>query len=171
MPGIPVTDTAGRLLRQADCPDDIHSEVFIRIATEVPLGQQEKSPGGIKSPTVLGVIGIEILKPEMHKSPCKLDQPLVEGIVGMFPPLPEPELFEHVVGLVVAAPVEAGEISSQAGSLEVSTGPRVQRVQELRDAIRLESVLHLFGMIGIHHAMITPRDAGCNRGIRRRRRP
>jgi hypothetical protein len=87
------------------------------------------------------MIRMEKLEPQVNIASSKLDQSLVKRIVGVESPLSEPELFQDIMGLVVESSVETGQIPAKAGGLEVLTadvpGIRLQRMQELRDALGL----------------------------------
>lgn len=80
----------------------------------------------------------------MDKASGKLDQSLVKRMVGVVSPLSEPKLFQDIVGLVVEPSIETGQIPAEAGDLEVLTADvpriRLQRMQELRDALGLRKI-------------------------------
>jgi len=115
--------------------------VILRIAAEIGLCQQEESPGGSQASAMFRMIEMEKLESEVNKASGKLDKSLVKRIVGVESPLTEPELFQDIVSLVVEPSVETGQIPAKAGDLEALTadgpGIRLQRMQELRDALGL----------------------------------
>jgi hypothetical protein len=77
---------------------------------------------------------MRVLEPQMDETSRQLDQPLVIGIVGGIPPILQPEMFQHIVGLVVAAGVEAFKIAEIAG-LKLSDIGNSERPHECLDAI------------------------------------
>lgn len=106
------------------------------IATQVFRRQEQESPGGGKTAAMLGMIGVQMMKPEMNEASGELDQPLVKGVIGVLPALAEPDILKHIVGLVVTPGVETLEIAGEVG---IDAGQRrcPEALHKLRDAIGL----------------------------------
>ena len=81
---------------------------------------------------MLGMIGMEVLQTEMDKTSGQLDQPLVKGIVGMLLSLTQPEILQHIMGLVVATRVETFKITSETGIL-TALRLGIESLHEFRD--------------------------------------
>ena len=89
--------------------------VDIAVRFHIGEGELEESARGTKSPAVLWMLGTGVLELQVDKGPCELDQPLVKGIIGSPSLLFQPEMLQHIVGLVIIAQVEALEIAKVAG--------------------------------------------------------
>lgn len=88
-----------------------HIEVLVtrRERREVRRAELEQPHGGAQAASVLRVVRVEVLLLQMDERAGDLDQPFVEQ--GVAVAAAEPELLEDVVGLVVAARVEAREVA------------------------------------------------------------
>ena len=127
-----LSDDLGGFLGQVNYRGDIHFQMVPCIGTQIPDSQLQESACRGKTATMLGMIGMEVLQAEMNKASCQLDQPLVKGMVGMLLSLTQPEILQHIMGLVVATRVEAFKITSETGIL-TALRLGIESLHELRD--------------------------------------
>lgn len=100
---------------QCDSPDrgKVEAKAGVRIAGEISQCKLEQPGGWCETSSVGGVVGSEKLLFEMHKGTRKLDQTLVigaESIMGM-----QPQVFQHVMRLIVFPHIEATKVGEVAG--------------------------------------------------------
>lgn len=122
MAGIPRIDPVfgnpgGLTFGQGACSGRIDPEMNAGIRDEISRRQQEQPACGVKAATVLGMVRMEVMQPQVDEASGQLDQALVKGMVGMPPPLTEPEILKNIVGLVISTGVEALQIADDAGIL------------------------------------------------------
>lgn len=140
------------------------------VGGEIGLGQEQESAGGGETPAMLVMMGMEKLEAQMDESSGQLDQSLVKPVIGVRFSLTEPEILEHVVGLVVASRVKALQIAGEVNIRAGNRGPG-EFLNELRDAFGLRPVIGVLGVPGIHGDIMIPDPPSGNRGFRGRPRP
>ena len=112
---------------------DVEAEVARCEGCEVFVREAEEAGGGAESRAVLGVRGVFVLFAEVDECACELDESFEKGVV--FAGCAEPEVFEHVVGFVVVAGVEAGEPAGVARVGAFAAGAVFERGHEGLDAV------------------------------------
>ena len=97
--------------RCAACEErgDIEAEVAWRKWREVFCAEGEKADGGAEPRGVLRVERVEVVLLQVDEGSGDLDEAFVKERVGVA--ALEPEVFEDIVGLVVLAGIEAGEVA------------------------------------------------------------
>jgi len=85
---------------------------------------------------MLGMAGMGRLKLEMNKSSRELDQSLVVGIVRSLASLPEPEMLQHIMSLVVVPRVEALKVPEVVGIEPPITRRCVESPDKFLDTVR-----------------------------------
>lgn len=91
----------------------IEAEVAGAVGGEVAPGEAEEAGGGVEAASILGVGGAGVLLLQVDEGAGELDEALEKSVVGAGGA--QPEVLEHVVGLVVAPLVEEGKPPGVAG--------------------------------------------------------
>lgn len=110
----------------AECEQraDIHSKVARREWGEAIHGDAKKPRSGHHAASVMVVVRVLVLLPQVDERPGDQDQAFVEFAVGAL--CFEPEVFEDVVGFVVFAAIEAVE-ESEVGRVVVGGAAAMPR--------------------------------------------
>jgi hypothetical protein len=98
-------------------------------------------------------MGLGVLKLQMDEGTGQLNQPLVKGVIRGASSLFQPEVLEHIMGLIVAPRVETFKITKVAGIkscvfarlCELSTG------KSLYKEIHAIRFFHLFFILFLSH--------------------
>ena len=72
---------------------------------------------------MLRVKWVRVLELQMDKTSGQLDEPLVIRIIIRLPPIPQPEMLQNVVRLIIALRVEALEITEIASVVHQFPAP------------------------------------------------
>jgi hypothetical protein len=101
----------------------VQMQVARAVGRDVLDAAEEEADGGLEAAAMFGVMGMERLELQVDEGAGDLDEAFVKGVV--FVAALQPEMLEHVVGFVVFAGIEAGEIALIT-RVEVEIGIGVQ---------------------------------------------
>lgn len=91
---------------------DVESEVVRRVCRQVAAGKVEEARRRCQSASVDAVLRVGVVVAQVDETASELDQGFVVEMVGVG--RCEPQVLEDVVGFVVVAAVEAGEVACVA---------------------------------------------------------
>ena len=78
---------------------------------EVLAGQDEEPGCWLEASPIFVMLRMSMLELEMDEPSGQLDQALVKSVVGRAPAILQPEMLQHIMGLVVPLFIEAFKIS------------------------------------------------------------
>ena len=92
------------------------------IGGEVLLRKAEEPQRRVEPPAMLRVVRRLPLQLQVDEGPGQLDQPLVKRVIRSGRPFLQPEMLQHIMGLVKAPPIEAEPVSLMTRVVRVACG-------------------------------------------------